>query len=87
VLTAEPKLPYRSGQQREGVTAGGAWFRELTEKRVRRWSFGSVPELIHAIKEYLAASDADLKPLVWKASAKAVLDQLPRCKVVYETLD
>jgi hypothetical protein len=63
------------------------WFRELTEKRVRRGGFGSVPELIHAIKEYLAASNADLKPLVWKASAKAILDKLARCKAVCETLD
>jgi hypothetical protein len=28
-----------------------------------------------------------LKPLVWKASAKAILDKLARCKAVYETLD
>jgi transposase len=63
------------------------WFRELTEKRVRRGSFGSVPELIHAIKEYLATSNANPKPLVWKASAKAILDKLARCKAVYETLD
>jgi len=63
------------------------WFRELTEKRVRRGSFGSVPELIHAIEEYLTTSNADPKPLVWKASAKAILDKLARCKAVYETLD
>ena len=63
------------------------WFRELTEKRVRRGSFGSVPELIHAIEEYLATSNANPKPLVWKASAKAILDKLARCKAVYETLD
>ena len=35
------------------------WFRELTEKRVRRGSFESVPELIAAIEQYLAASNAD----------------------------
>jgi transposase len=63
------------------------WFRELTEKRVRRGSFGSVPELIHAIEEYLTTSNANPKPLVWKASAKAILDKLARCKAVYETLD
>ena len=63
------------------------WFRELTEKRVRRGSFGSVPELINAIQDYLATSNADPKPLVWKASAKAILDKLARCKAVYETLD
>jgi len=63
------------------------WFRELTEKRVRRGSFGSVPELIHAIEEYLTTSNANPKPLVWKASAKAILDKLARCRAVYETLD
>ncbi|MCX5990987.1 MAG: IS630 family transposase, partial [Chloroflexi bacterium] len=63
------------------------WLGELTEKRLRRGSFGSVPELIHAIKEYLTISNADPKPLVWKASAKAILDKLARCKAVYEILD
>ena len=30
------------------------WFRELTDKAIRRGSFASVPELKHAIREYLA---------------------------------
>ena len=63
------------------------WFRELTEKRVRRGSFESVPELIAAIKEYLAASNADPKPFVWHASAQAILTKLSHCKAIYETLD
>lgn len=63
------------------------WFRELTEKRVRRGSFESVPELIAAIHEYMAASNADPKPFVWHASAQAILDKLAKCKAVYETLD
>src|SRR4030066_142438 len=63
------------------------WFRELTEKRLPRGSFGSVPELIHAIEEDLTTSNANPKPLVWKTSAKAILDKLARCKAVYETLD
>ena len=63
------------------------WFRELTEKRVRRGSFQSVPELIAAIEEYMAASNADPKPFVWHASAQAILDKLAKCKAVYETLD
>src|SRR3990167_7228927 len=60
------------------------WFRELTEKRVRRSSFESVPELIDAINDYLAASNADPKPFVWHASAQAILDKLARCKAIYE---
>ncbi len=63
------------------------WFRELTEKRVRRGSFQSVPELIAAIEEYLAASNANPKPFVWHASAQTILQKLARCKAIYETLD
>lgn len=63
------------------------WFRELTEKRVRRESFQSVPELIAAIDEFLAASNAEPKPFVWHASAQAILDKVARCKAIYETLD
>jgi transposase len=63
------------------------WFRELTEKRVRRGSFQSVPELIGAINDFLAASNADPKPFVWHASAQAILNKVARCKAIYETLD
>lgn len=63
------------------------WFRELTEKRVRRGSFESVPELIDAIEQYLAASNTDPKPFVWHASVQSILDKLARCKAIYETLD
>jgi transposase len=62
------------------------WFRELTEKRVRRGSFESVPDLIAAIDDYLATSNADPKPFVWHASAQAILDKLAKCKAIYETL-
>jgi hypothetical protein len=61
-------------------------FRELTEKRVRRGSFNSIPDLIAAIDEYLAAANADPKPFVWHASAQAILDKIVRCKAVYETV-
>lgn len=62
------------------------WFRELTEKRVRRGSFESVPELIAAIEEYLAASNDDPKPFVWQASVEAILKKIAHCKPIYETL-
>jgi transposase len=62
------------------------WFRELTEKRVRRGSFNSVPELIAAINEYLAVSNAEPKPFVWHASAQSILKKLAHCKAIYETL-
>lgn len=62
------------------------WFRELTEKCIRRGDFTSVPLLIAAIEQYLAATNADPKPFVWHASAQAILDKLARCKAIYETI-
>ena len=62
------------------------WFRELTEQRIRRGSFLNVPELIAAIEEYMAASNADPKPFVWHAPVQAILDKIANCKAIYETL-
>jgi hypothetical protein len=43
------------------------WFRELTEKAIRRGVFKSVPDLIAAIEAYLQANNNDPKPFVWTA--------------------
>ena len=62
------------------------WFRDLTEDRLRRGSFASVPELIAAIQEYLDMNNQDPKPFIWHASAQAILDKIAQCKAIYETL-
>jgi transposase len=62
------------------------WFRELTEKALRRGVFHSVPELIEAIETFLAAHNDDPKPFVWTASADAILTKVSRCKAVLETV-
>jgi hypothetical protein len=43
------------------------WFRELTDKALRRGSFNSVPELIAAIEDYLDAHNVVPEPFVWTA--------------------
>jgi hypothetical protein len=43
------------------------WFRELTEKAIRRGVFKSVPDLIAAIEAYLQTDNNDPKPFVWTA--------------------
>ena len=60
------------------------WFRELTDKAIRRGVFASVPELIEAIDEYLAAHNDDPKPFVWTASAESILEKVRRGRVVLE---
>jgi hypothetical protein len=59
----------------------------LTEKRVRRGSFEGVPELIAAIDEHLAASNADPRPFVWHASVESILTKVARCKAIFEPVD
>ena len=57
------------------------WFRDLTDKAIRRGVFRSVPELIAAIEAYLAAHNKDPKPFIWTASADEILEKVRRGRV------
>ena len=54
------------------------WFREITEKRIRRGVFRSVHELQAAIIEYLHVNNASPKPFIWTASVQGILDKVTR---------
>lgn len=56
------------------------FFRDLTEEVVREGSFGSVPELVRAINQYLAARNADPKPYRWKAKGQEILAKIQRAR-------
>jgi transposase len=56
------------------------WFRELTDKALRRGTFGSVPELIAAIQEYIDTHNNDPKPYVWTATAESILAKVARAR-------
>lgn len=62
------------------------WFRKITEKRIRRGVFKSVPDLISAIMEYLDDSNAAPKPFIWTASVQNILSKVKRANEVLETL-
>ena len=62
------------------------WFRELSDKAIRRGVFHSVPDLIEAIQNYLDAHNDDPKPFVWTASIDSILEKVGRCKAVLETV-
>jgi len=62
------------------------WFRELTEKALRRGVFPSVPDLVAAIQAYLDAHNEDPKPFIWTASIDSILEKVGRCKAVLETV-
>jgi len=62
------------------------WFREITDKRIRRGIFKSVNALVAAIMEYLEANNADPKPFVWTASVETIISKVKRGNEVLETL-
>lgn len=62
------------------------WFGELTSKRIRRGSFGSVVELKTAIDEFLAAWNENPKPFVWTATVESIVKKLSRCRQTLEQI-
>ena len=62
------------------------WFRELTDKALRRGVFHSVPDLIAAIEAYLEANNDDPKPFVWTATAEEILVKVARGRVALEAV-
>ena len=61
------------------------WFRELTDKALRRGVFHSVPDLIAKIEDYLDATNADPTPFIWTATAESILAKVARGRVALET--
>ncbi len=62
------------------------WFAELTNKRIRRGSFLSVPDLVTAIQEFLAAWNENPKPFVWTATVDSIVAKLARCRQTLEQI-
>jgi transposase len=56
------------------------FFRDITDKRIRRDNFTSVAELELAINLYVAHHNIDPKPFIWTASAKDILAKVTRAK-------
>jgi transposase len=54
------------------------WFREITDKRIRRGAFHSVRHLIDTIMEYIDHHNDHPKPFVWTAKAEAILAKVAR---------
>jgi transposase len=62
------------------------WFRELTDKAIRRGVFHSVDELITAIEDYLKANNDNPKPFVWTATAESILAKVERGRVALQVV-
>jgi transposase len=58
------------------------FFRDITDKRIRRGVFTSVPDLKAAIDEYIAVHNAKPKPFIWTAKASDILAKVTRARAV-----
>ncbi len=56
------------------------WFRELTDKRLRRGSFKNVPDLIAVITQYIEGHNQNPQVFVWSASVEAIMAKIAKCK-------
>ena len=54
------------------------WFKELTDKRLRRGRFTSVADLIDAITTWAEHWNNDPKPFIWKATADEIITKVQR---------
>jgi transposase len=62
------------------------WFREITDKRLRRGSFENVPALIKAITDYLDNHNQNPKVFVWSAPVERIMAKIAKCKEALDAL-
>jgi transposase len=60
------------------------WFSEITQKRIRRGTFKSVPALINAINEYVKNHNQNPRVFVWTAPVERIMEKIAKSK---EALD
>ena len=58
------------------------WFRQITDRRIRRGVFKSVQQLIAVIEDYIAKHNEDPTPLVWTAKAEDIIAKVRRARKV-----
>jgi len=62
------------------------FFRDLSEKAIKRGSFYNVDDLIGAITEYVNQHNENPKPFIWTASAKDILAKVKRARAALNKL-
>jgi len=62
------------------------WFRELTDKAIRRGSFVSVPDLKKAIDEFMKSWNQNPKPFIWTATVGEIVEKIGRARAKMEKI-
>jgi transposase len=62
------------------------WFREITDKKIRRGVFHNVTELTEAITAYIAKHNENPKSFEWTAKAEDILEKVRRAREVLDKM-
>jgi len=62
------------------------FFRDLSQNRLKRGCFTSIPDLTEAIYEYIAKHNIEPKPFVWTAKASDILEKVKRARTNLDKL-
>lgn len=62
------------------------WFRQITDKRIRRGTFRSVPQLIDSINAYIQNHNQHPQAFVWTASVENILEKVRRARKVLDNI-
>lgn len=62
------------------------WFREITDKRIRRGTFRNVPALIDAIRNYIDNHNQNPQVFVWTAPVAQILTKVAKSKEALDAL-
>src|SRR5438034_1636552 len=62
------------------------FFRDITQKQIRRGCFANVAELIETIETYIAQHNTNPKPFVWTAKASDILEKVKRARAASNKL-
>jgi transposase len=56
------------------------FFRDISERKLRRGVFRAVDELVEAISDYVALHNENPKPFIWTAAASDILEKVKRAR-------
>jgi transposase len=63
------------------------WFAEITRQRIRRGTFHSVRDLVHAIQSYIRENNRNPQPFQWTARPNTIVRKVRKYKRTLETGD
>jgi transposase len=62
------------------------WFREITDKRLRRGTFANVRSLTNAINHYIQNHNQNPQAFIWTATPESIMKKIVKCKEALGTL-